>query len=101
MRQQLNNRRGAVTFVFQLGGLDYTASVGRFPDGRMAELFLNSTKVGSQADLNAKEAAIAVSLALQFGCPLEVLAAALPRNERGEPNTPASAALALFQQQGH
>ena len=39
-RERLPNRRLGETFELEVAGLRYTATVGRFPDGRIAELFL-------------------------------------------------------------
>jgi hypothetical protein len=38
-RMRLPNRRPAETFDLQAGGLRYTCTIGRFPDGRLAEIF--------------------------------------------------------------
>jgi hypothetical protein len=48
---------------------------------------------GSQSDANARDAAVAASLALQFGCPLETLRHALLRDSHGWPSTPLGAAV--------
>src|SRR5262245_37811497 len=39
-RQRLPNRRAAETFEIEISGLRYTATAGRFADGRIGELFL-------------------------------------------------------------
>jgi hypothetical protein len=92
-RERLPNRRLGETFELQLHGLRYTATISRFADGRLAEVFLQNHKPGSQSDSNARDAAVAASLALQFGCPLEVLRRALLRDAQGRPSTPLGAAL--------
>jgi|SRR5262245_20140729 hypothetical protein len=92
-RQRLSNRRPAQTFDIEVSGLRYTATIGRFPDGTIGEIFLQNHKPGSQSDANARDAAVAASLALQFGCPLEVLQRALLRDSRGRPSTPLGAAI--------
>jgi ribonucleoside-diphosphate reductase alpha chain len=92
-RQRLPNRRLGETFEFEVAGLRYTATISRFRDGRLAEVFLQNHKPGSQSDSNARDAAVAASLALQYGCPLEVLQHALLRDSQGRPSTPLSAAL--------
>src|SRR5215471_9070421 len=38
------NRRLAENFELQASGLQYTCPVRRFPDGRLAEIFLTTTK---------------------------------------------------------
>jgi hypothetical protein len=93
MREQLPNRRLAETFEFELAQLHYTCTIGRYADGRLAEVFLQNTKAGSQSDANARESAIAASLALQFGCPFEVLRGAVLRNPDGTAAAPLGAAL--------
>jgi ribonucleoside-diphosphate reductase alpha chain len=95
-RQRLTNRRPAETFEFEVGGLRYTATVGRFPDGTIGEVFLQNHKPGSQSDSNARDAAVAASLALQHGCPLETLQRALLRDSRGHPSTPLGAAVDII-----
>jgi hypothetical protein len=96
MRERLANRRASTVFDFEVGALKYTASVSRFADGRVAEVFLQNHKPGSQSDSNARDAAVAASLALQFGCPLETLRRALLRDSQGRASTPVGAALDLI-----
>jgi hypothetical protein len=92
-RERLPNRRNSLVFSFELHGLHYTASASCFADGRPAEIFLQNTKPGSQSDANARDSAIATSLALQFGCPLETLRRAVLRDAQGRPATPLGAAV--------
>jgi hypothetical protein len=53
-RERLPNRRLGETFELEVGGLKYTATVGRFADGRVGELFLNNHKSNSAADKRAR-----------------------------------------------
>jgi hypothetical protein len=92
-RRRLPDRRASFSFDIEVAGLRYTATVGHFPDGSIGELFLQSTKPSSQSDSNARDAAVAASLALQFNCPLEILRHALLRDSHGQPSTPLGAAL--------
>ena len=92
-RQRLANRRASTTFELETAGLRYSCTVSRFPDGRLAEVFLQNHKPGSQSDSNARDAAVAASLALQYGCPLEVLKRALLRDSQDRPSTPLGAAV--------
>ena len=93
LRERLRNRRRSETFALELHGLRYLASFSRFNDGRVAEVFLQSLKPASQSDSNARDSAIAASLALQFGCPLGVLRRALLRDAHGNASTPLGIAL--------
>jgi hypothetical protein len=96
MRSRLPTRRASETFDFEVGGLHYRATISRFPEGGcIAEIFLSNNKSGSQADSNVRDAAVAASLAFQYGCPLDVLRNALLRDLRGEAATPLGVALDL------
>jgi ribonucleoside-diphosphate reductase alpha chain len=96
-RQRLPDRRESISFSFELNGLSYHATCSRFPDGGVGEIFLRNHRVGSHADIAACDAAIAGSLALQFGCPLETLQQALGRDSRGQPAGPLGHAINLIQ----
>jgi len=92
-RRRLANRRSSTTFNFEVAGLKYTATVGYFDDGRLGEIFLSNTKPSSQSDVNARDAAVAASLAFQYGCPIDELRRALLRDAQGRPSSPLGAAL--------
>jgi hypothetical protein len=96
VRERLPNRRASSVFELEVAGLHYTASCSRFLDGRVAEIFLQNHKASSQSDFNARDAAVAASLALQCGVPLDVLRRALLRDTAGRPSTPLCAALDII-----
>lgn len=87
-REQLPQRRLCETISFTLGGLTYQATVGFYSDGRPGEIFLDCAKSGTDAQINARDAAIALSMALQFGASLEAVRGALSRQESGEADGP-------------
>jgi hypothetical protein len=95
-RRRLPQRRSAETFDFEANGLHYTCTCSKFDNGSLAEVFLSNTKPSSQSDANARDSAVAASLALQFGCPLETLRRALLRDPRGKASSPLGAALDLI-----
>jgi hypothetical protein len=95
-RQRLPNRRASESFTFELDGLRFTATVSRFPDGRIGELFLNNHKAGNQVDTNARDAAILLSFALQHGADAEAIRRALCRDSKGNALGPLGAALDLL-----
>jgi hypothetical protein len=99
-RDRLPNRRLAETFEIECHGLRYVATLARFPDGRLAELFLSNSKPGSQSDINARDAAVVTSIALQHGVPLETIRRALLRDPRGVASSPLGAALDLIVAEG-
>jgi hypothetical protein len=92
-RERLPNRRCSITFSFECNGLRYVATASRFSDGRLAELFLANHKSNSAADVNARDAAIVLSIALQFGADVEVIRRALSRDSHGRASGALGAAL--------
>jgi hypothetical protein len=95
-RERLPNRRDSETFTLECAGLAYVATISRFEDGRLAEIFLTNHKAGSQADTNAKESAVVCSIALQFGVPVDIIRKALLRDGRGKASSPLGLALDLL-----
>jgi hypothetical protein len=94
-RERLPNRRAAETFDLDVGGLKFSATLGFYPDGRVGEVFIVNHKAGSEAGIMACDAAIAASIALQHGAPLEVLRHAVRRDAQGRALSPLGAALDL------
>jgi hypothetical protein len=97
-RRRLPNRRGHELLSFEHGGIHYTAGVGRFENGELGEIFLNTRKNGTAVDVNARDAAVAVSLLLQHGCHVDTLRRALTRNSDGAASGPLARALDLLGQ---
>ena len=100
-REHLPARRPSLVFDLELNGLRFTASYSCFPDNRVGEIFLQNHKPGSQSDSNVRDAAVAASLALQFGCPLQTLQHAVLRDSGGRPSTPLGAAIDAITGQGN
>src|SRR6516162_2000333 len=94
-REKLPNRRVSESFTFEVDGLKFTATIGRFEDGRIGELFLNNHKAGNQSDTNARDAAIILSFALQHGADIDAIRKSLCRNGAGRALGPIGAALDL------
>jgi hypothetical protein len=92
-RRRPNNRRPSETFSLEVAGLRYTATVGRYPDGKISEIFLSNHKPSSQSDVNARDAGVAASLAFQHGCSIDELRRALLRDAHGNASSPLGAAL--------
>jgi ribonucleoside-diphosphate reductase alpha chain len=95
-RQRLPDRRLSESFELAVGSLRYTATVSRFPDGRIGELFLNNHKSNSAADTNARDSAIVFSFAVQHGADPEAIRWALCRDSQGRASGPLGAALDLL-----
>ena len=95
-RERLPDCRASISFDFTIAGLKYTASVSRFSDGRIGELFINNHKTNSSADTNARDAAITFSIAVQHGADPEVIRRALCRDSDGKASGPLGAALDII-----
>lgn len=92
-RERLPARRQNLSMEFDHINPDgrafhYTATVGFYDDFRIGEIFIGSTKIGTDSDIAIKDSAIALSLALQYGCPLEVFQKTFLRNAEGRPEGP-------------
>jgi hypothetical protein len=96
-RARLRNRRPHELLDFEHGGFRFTAGIGRFDDGRLAEIFLTSTKTGTAIDVCARDSAVIASLALQHGAAVDELRRALSRNADGTAGGPLAAALDLIE----
>lgn len=93
-RRRLPQRRVCEHVSLEHAGLRYVVSYGYFEDGQLGELFVNTDgKTGSAADISISDAAVAVSIALQYGASIETLRTSMKRNADGSPQGPLAAAL--------
>lgn len=96
-RRVLPVRRQTTNLNFEHDGQNFIVSFGRFSDGKVAEIFLNTEmKHGSLLDVVVQDAALLVSLALQYGCPLDVMKDGVKRTASGRPQSPIGAALDII-----
>jgi hypothetical protein len=72
-RERLSSRRGSLSFNFKHGSRLYHATVSRFDDGRVAEIFLDADKIGSDVQQHASSAAVLASIAMQHGVAVETI----------------------------
>jgi hypothetical protein len=90
-RNVLPPRRPTFTFDMrdEAGRIDLTVAYSIFgvpgapPPHAVAEIFVTSRKIGSGTEAIARDAAILLSLAVQYGCPLDTIKHALTRNQDG------------------
>lgn len=72
-RRKLPDERPALTHKFSIGGLEGYITVGLFPDNSPGEVFISVSKQGTTLSGLADGFATLLSLALQYGVPLEDL----------------------------
>jgi hypothetical protein len=95
-RERLPARRGSIGFDLEVFGLRFHASVSRYDDGRLVEVFVTNHKAGSMAGILASDSAVLCSLALQHGVPVDVIRRALMRDPEGRASSPLGRVLDLI-----
>ena len=74
LRKKLPDERQALTHKFSIAGHEGYITVGMYEDGAPGEVFITMAKEGSTLSGLLDAFATAISLALQYGVPLQVLA---------------------------
>jgi hypothetical protein len=95
-RERLPNRRASELFDFESMAMHFTASVSRYPDGRISELFCDNHKAGSAIGTLVRDAAIILSFAVQHGGDVEAIRKALCRDSQGRALGPIGVALDII-----
>ncbi|MDM4016583.1 vitamin B12-dependent ribonucleotide reductase [Roseiconus lacunae] len=72
-RERLPDTRTSITHKFTIAGHEGYLCVGQYPDGRPGEVFITMAKEGSTVGGIMDSFGTALSIALQYGVPLEVL----------------------------
>ncbi|MGE4195879.1 MAG: adenosylcobalamin-dependent ribonucleoside-diphosphate reductase [Phycisphaerales bacterium] len=73
MRRRLDDTRASITHKFNIGGHEGYLTVGLYEDGMPGELFITMAKEGSTIGGLMDSLGTAVSVALQYGVPVESL----------------------------
>src|SRR6266849_5585283 len=73
VRRRLPDERHSLTHHFSVGAVSLKIKVGLYEDGLPGEMFIRMAKEGSTVSGLMDSFATAVSLALQYGVPLQVL----------------------------
>ena len=90
------NRRPSENLSFELDGMRFTATISRYPDGRISEAFLDNHKQGSGIGTLVRDMAIIFSFAAQHGADVEAIRRALCRDGAGRALGPLGALLDLL-----
>jgi ribonucleoside-diphosphate reductase alpha chain len=85
MRERLSDERRAITHKFNVAGHEGYITVGLYEDGRPGEIFVTMAKEGSTISGMMDAFSTAISIAMQYGVPLKVLAKKFS-NMRFEPS---------------
>lgn len=92
-RKVLDNRRHHELLEFGFWNIEFTVGIGRDRadnpiHGRIQELFINAGKSGAAMETMSRDAAVLMSIALQFGAPIDTMRRAITRNVDGSPSGP-------------
>jgi hypothetical protein len=98
MREVLPNRRSSELISFDHDGILFNGQVSYSEAQKPLEIFLDGGKNGTAVQAVARDSAVAISLALQFGTPLETLRQAMTRTDDGKAAGPIGAFLDLVVQ---
>src|SRR5947208_16692211 len=97
LRRRLPQRRFHELLDFEHAGYRYTAGLGYFETGGLAEIFINAPgRSGSAIEAVARDAAILTSICLQYGASAETIRHALTRNSDGSASGPLGVVLDLL-----
>ena len=72
-RRRLPDERTSITHKFDIAGHEGYITVGKYEDGQPGEIFIKMSKEGSTISGLMDSFATAISMALQYGVPLQVL----------------------------
>jgi len=97
IRERLPNRRASELFDFIHDNLVYTVELSRYPDGRVAEIFVDGEKVDSSTDIAMRDSAIVLSIAFQHGLTIADILPALTRGHDERPLGPMGKLLETIQ----
>jgi len=88
-RKQLEPRRNCETFNFKWEDIErwYAVTVGFYPDNTIGEVFISLAKSGEALEAVARDGAVTISIALQYGATIETLTNALTRDDKNKPSS--------------
>lgn len=101
-RHKMAKTANAIRHGFAVGGMEGYLHVGFLPDGKPGEIFITGANQGSTVSGLLSSLAIATSLALQYGVPLETLVSKLqhvrfePAGTTGNPDIPTATSVVAY-----
>ena len=98
-RMPIRARRALETIAIESAGQRFKIGIGRDWDGEqlgpVVEVWVNAQKVDSALDVIASDAAILLSLLIQYGHSLDDIVKSLKRGSDGKPASPIGVVAAL------
>jgi hypothetical protein len=82
-RAILSQRRAAQTFDLRHGKNVFEVTVGFYPNSAIGEVFVTGGKTGSDMEAVCRDAAVLLSIAIQYGIPLSTIRGAITREQNG------------------
>jgi hypothetical protein len=82
-RHLLPQRRGNETFDLRIGAHSVSVTVGFYDNGQIGEVFISGGKTGSDMDAVTRDAAVLLSIAIQYHVPIDIIAHAITREQDG------------------
>jgi hypothetical protein len=88
-RKTLPQRRYSETFDVEFWKQNWRVTVGYYADHKtIGEIFINASKTpGTDLDAACRDSAVLISIALQYGAPIDIIKGALTRNLDGSPSS--------------
>lgn len=83
-RTRLPDRRAHDVITITHKTIKYDIGIGFYSDGRIGEVFISSTKAATDVASAGRDLAVMLSMALQYGVPLEKIRDALTRDEQNQ-----------------
>lgn len=93
MRTVVPNRRQSEIVSFTHNEIEFSGQMSYLPNGQPCEIFIEGGKPGSAIQAMARDSAVAISIALQFGTPIDVIRNSMTRDDHGSALGPIAAFL--------
>ncbi len=75
----------------------YFADIGRYSDNSIGEIFLDMERQSNEVANMARDASLILSIAIQYGVPIDEMRASVGRSETGLPHSVIGTALDLLE----
>jgi len=100
-RERPPERRRSENLSLTIPGLnrEITVTIGHYANGRPAEVFVSDVKAGTATDAISRDAAVLLSIALQYSVPIDVIAGAITRDTDNKPSSVIGALIDILREE--